>query len=213
MTVTVITTRIATMARWKPGAKDRLQEAALTLFAANGFEQTTAAEIAQAVGLTERTFFRHFSDKREVLFHGQDRFEQAFLDGMAAAPPEAPPWDLVARALQGAATMFPQERREHSRLRQSVIDRNPALQEREAHKMSTLAVTIVDALHQRGIADPAARLAADSATTVFGIAFLQWIGEGEERSMATITADVLNELRSLTAGAPPSGHAGSSRAG
>src|SRR5690625_1629839 len=193
------------MARWKPGAKDRLQEAALTLFAANGFEQTTAAEIAQAVGLTERTFFRHFSDKREVLFYGQASFEQAFLDGMAAAPPQAPPWDLVARTLQGAATLFPKERREHSRVRQRVIDRNPALQEREAHKMSTLAVTLVDALHQRGIADPAASLAAESATTVFGIAFLQWISAGEERSMSTITADVLSELQSLTAGASPSG--------
>ena len=56
------------MVRWEPGSAERLQKAALELFATRGFEQTTATEIAQSVGLTERTFFRHFSDKREVLF-------------------------------------------------------------------------------------------------------------------------------------------------
>ena len=70
------------MVRWEPGARERLQAAALELFATRGFEQTTAAEIAQSVGLTERTFFRHFSDKREVLFYGQQQFLQAFVDGV-----------------------------------------------------------------------------------------------------------------------------------
>ena len=74
------------MVRWEPGARERLQAAALELFASNGFEQTTAAEIAQSVGLTERTFFRHFSDKREVLFFGQEQFLLAFTDGVDAAP-------------------------------------------------------------------------------------------------------------------------------
>src|SRR5580693_5807527 len=107
------------MVRWEPGARERLQEAALGLFATRGFEQTTAAEIAQSVGLTERTFFRHFSDKREVLFYGQDQFLQAFLDGVAAAPPDATPLEVIARTLQGAGALFPDERRPYSRLRQS----------------------------------------------------------------------------------------------
>ncbi|MFC7108595.1 TetR/AcrR family transcriptional regulator [Nonomuraea rubra] len=80
------------MTRWEPGAAERLQEAALELFATRGFEQTTATEIAQSVGLTERTFFRHFSDKREVLFHGQHLLTQAFLAGVENAPPDASPW-------------------------------------------------------------------------------------------------------------------------
>ena len=84
------------MARWASGTPQRLQHAALELFASRGFEQTTAAEIAQSVGLTERTFFRHFSDKREVLFHGQDAFARAFLDGLAAAPGDASPLEIVA---------------------------------------------------------------------------------------------------------------------
>ncbi|WP_106349294.1 TetR/AcrR family transcriptional regulator [Antricoccus suffuscus] len=186
------------MARWEPGTPERLQTAALELFAAQGFEQTTAAQIARSVGLTERTFFRHFSDKREALFYGQDLFAQAFLDGVAEAPPDAAPLDIVAAALRSAATLFPDERRTRSRIRQSVIEQNPALQERERHKMSGIATTIADALRARAITDPAATLAAESGATVFGIAFTQWLVEGEKRSLADITADVLRELRNLS---------------
>ncbi len=190
------------MVRWEPGARERLQAAALELFATRGYEQTTTAEIAQAVGLTERTFFRHFSDKREVLFFGQDQFLQAFLDGIAAAPPDAFPLDVVGSALQSAAAFFPDERRSYSRTRQVVIDANPALQERELHKLAGLATTIAGALRHRGIGEPAATLAAESGVTVFGIAFAQWIRDGEQRSLADIAADVLGELRNLTAVKP-----------
>jgi len=186
------------MARWQPGTPERLQQVALELFATRGFEQTTATEIAQAVGLTERTFFRHFNDKREVLFYGQDVFTQAFLDGIAAAPPAASPIEVVGAALESAASLFPDERRAHSRTRQSVIEKNPALQERESHKLAGLATTIADALRARGVDDLAATLAAESGTTVFGIAFTQWIRDGEQRSLADICAKVLQELLSLT---------------
>jgi AcrR family transcriptional regulator len=191
------------MARWEPGARERLQAAALELFATRGFEQTTAAEIAQSVGLTERTFFRHFSDKREVLFYGQEQFLQAFADGMDAAPPDAAPLEVVASALREAASFFPDERRPYSRMRQSVIDQNPALQEREQHKLAGLAATVAAALRARGVSEPAATLAAQSGATVFGIAFAQWIRDGETRSLADIASGVLHELQHLT-------HAGSS---
>jgi AcrR family transcriptional regulator len=187
------------MVRWEPGAPERLQKAALELFATRGFEQTTAAEIAQSVGLTERTFFRHFSDKREVLFFGQQQFVDAFLAGVDAAPPEASPIEIVASALQSAASLFPDERRPYSRARQTVIDENPALQERELHKLAGLATALAESLRSRGVDDLAAVLAAESGTTVFGIAFTQWIREGEERSLADISADVLRELLTLTA--------------
>src|ERR1700740_3337362 len=108
------------MVRWEPGAKEPLQAAALELFPARGFEQTTAAEIARSVGLTERTFFRHFSDKREVLFYGQGLLVQAFLDGVATAPPDASPIEVVTAALAAAANFFPDERRPPARVRQSV---------------------------------------------------------------------------------------------
>jgi len=191
--------------RWEPGARERLQAAALELFAARGFEQVTAAEVAQAAGLTERTFFRHFSDKREVLFYGQDQFLQAFIDGVEVAPPDASPLDVIASMLAGAASFFPDERRSYSRMRQSVIDQNPALRERELHKLAGLATTVAEALRARGIGEPAASLAAESGATVFGIAFSQWIREGEVRSLRDITSDVLRELLNLAGAATGSG--------
>jgi len=186
------------MVRWEPGARERLQAAALELFATRGYEQTTAAEIAQSVGLTERTFFRHFSDKREVLFYGQQQFLQAFTGGVDAAPPDASPLEVIASALHAAASFFPDERRPYSRMRQSVIDLNPALRERELHKLANLAATVAQALRARGIGEPAATLAAQSGATVFGIAFAQWIREGETRSLSDIASDVLRELHTLT---------------
>jgi AcrR family transcriptional regulator len=202
--VAVITT-LDCMARWEPGAPERLQKAALELFATRGFEQTTATEIAQSVGLTERTFFRHFSDKREVLFYGQHLLVQAFLAGVDTAPQGASPIEIVASALQSAASFFPDEHRPYSRTRQSVIDQNPALQERERHKLASLATTLADALRARGVDELAATLAAQAGVTVFGIAFAQWIREDEQRSLADIAAEVLRELLTLTTTATASG--------
>jgi len=186
------------MMRWEPGARERLQAAALELFASRGFEQTTTAEIAQSVGLTERTFFRHFADKREVLFYGQDQFLQAFIDGIEAAPGDASPLEVIGSTLRSAGSLFPDERRPYSRMRQSVIDQNPALQERELHKLAGLATAVAEALRARGIGEPAATLAAESGATVFGIAFSQWLREDETRSLSDIASAVLGELLSLT---------------
>ena len=187
------------MVRWEPGTAERLQQAALELFAAQGFEQTTATQIAQAVGLTERTFFRHFSDKREVLFGGQNLLSDVFLAGMAQAPADAPVIEVVANALRHSATMFPDERRPFSRTRQSVIKQNPALQERERNKLADLADKLAEALRARGVEEPVATLAAQSGVAVFSISFRQWILEGEQRSFGELTAEALNALRNLTA--------------
>jgi AcrR family transcriptional regulator len=189
------------MVRWRPGARERLQAAALELFATRGFEQTTAAEIAQAVGLSERSFFRLFADKREVLFYGQEQFVQAFLDGAKAAAPDASPLEVIISALNSAATLFPDERRSTSRTRQAVIKQNPALQEREQHKLAGLATAVAAGLRARGVGEPTATLAAESGATVFGIAFSQWIRDDETRSLAAIVSDVLDELLILTGAA------------
>lgn len=186
------------MVRWEPGTRERLQAAALELFAERGFEQTTAADIAAAVGLTERTFFRHFTDKREALFDGQSRLVEAFLAGVADAPADAPALDVVAAALHSGAGFFPDDRRAWARLRRRVIEQHPALLERERHKMAELAGAIRTALVARGVAEPAATLAAESGTTVFTIAFGQWIAEGEHRSLDQLQTRVLADLRSLT---------------
>jgi len=185
------------MVRWEPGAQERLQEAALDLYAARGFDQTTAADIAQSVGLTERTFFRYFADKREVLFAGQEHFQQVFLDGVAAAPEDATPLQVVAFALQAAAAFFPDERRGHSRLRYSIISLNPGLQERELLKMATLADAIAGALQARGVGEPEAVLAAETGLTVFTVSYRRWMAPDEGRPLAEVEAATFGDLRAL----------------
>jgi AcrR family transcriptional regulator len=184
------------MVRWRPGARERLQAAALERFAEQGFDGTTVAEIAAAADLTERTFFRYFADKREVLFYGQDEFEQIFLSGLDGGG-EGHPMALVATALDGVAAFFPDERRLWSRARQAVIDAEPSLQERELLKLSSLAAAMTRALRRRGIDATAAALAAESGVTVFRVAFARWIAEGEARSLPEIQRAVLAELRFL----------------
>ena len=188
------------MVRWEPGARDRLRQAALELYLQQGFEQTTVGEIARSVGLTERTFFRHFADKREVLFDNQDTLQHAFVDSVNAAPPGASPLELVASALAASAEFFPDERRTWSRQRQVVIVANPPLKERELLKMARLSEAVADALRSRGLADPTATLAAESTITVFAVAFLQWLADGETRSLAAIEHEVLAELGAFATG-------------
>ncbi len=190
------------MVRWEPGAQERLHAAALDLYAERGFEQTTAADIAQSVGLTERTFFRYFPDKREVLFAGQEHFQQVFVDGVAAAPEDASALGAVAHALQAAGSFFPDDRRTHSRRRQLIIESNPSLHERELLKMAWLSRAIAGALRDRGVAEPQATLAAETGVTVFGVAYRQWLTEGEERSLGELEADVLGEMRALSGRVP-----------
>jgi len=185
------------MARWEPGARERLQGAALELYAERGFEQTTAAEVAASVGLTERTFFRHFADKREVLFNGSAEFEQGFLDGVIGAAPGAGALDAVSTALDRAAAYFPDERRDYARLRQSIIVANPSLRERELLKMRSLSAGIAAALRTRGVGDPEATLAAESGVTVFNVAFERWIETGQTQSLAELQRQVMGSLRAL----------------
>jgi AcrR family transcriptional regulator len=186
------------MVRWQPGARERLQAAALERFAEQGFDGTTVCEIATSAGLTERTFFRYFADKREVLFAGQDEFERLFVRGLDAAEGPAP-MAIVAAALEGATTFFADERRAWSRARQVVIDADPSLQERELFKLSALAAAMTRGLRRRGIDPTAAALAAESGVAVFRVAFATWIGEGEQRSLAEIQRAVLAELQALVA--------------
>ena len=99
------------MGRWEPDARGRLEQAALALYGERGFEQTTVAEIAERAGLTERTFFRHFADKREVLFAGAGALQELLVSTVASAPDSAAPIDAVAAALEAAGALL-QERRE-----------------------------------------------------------------------------------------------------
>ena len=186
------------MTRWEPGARERLNAAALELYATKGFEDTTVAEIAAAAGLTERTFFRYFTDKREVLFAGSELLELEFVRGAGDAPADATPIEIVSAAVAAAADFFPDDRRSYSRQRAVVIAANPQLQERELRKMSSLATALTGALGERGIPEPAATLAAQSGVTVFRVSFAQWIAPGSKRAFADIAREVFGELATMT---------------
>lgn len=185
------------MVRWEPGTTQRLRAAALDLYLHQGFEQTTVTEIAESVGLTERTFFRHFPDKREVLFDGQGSFERTFVDGVTDAPEGASLFEIIAATLAAGAVFFPDGRRDYSRSRQSVIEANPPLQEREQLKLAGLATGLATAIRARGVGDPAAMIAGRFAVTVFETSFAQWVGEGETRSLAEIQRESLGTLREM----------------
>jgi AcrR family transcriptional regulator len=189
------------MPRWQPGARERLQATTLELFAEQGFEATTVAEIASRAGLTERTFFRYFTDKREVLFAGQDVFEGMFIGHIAAAPPDDEPFPVVIGAVRAVATdFFPPERHPYSRRRQTIIDANPGLQERELLKLAGLTAAMADALRKRGTPEPTAKLSAECGVTVFRVAFSRWLDGSEGDDMAAVVDNVLADLRGLTAG-------------
>jgi AcrR family transcriptional regulator len=198
MTVAVITYDHG-MGRWEPNARERLERAAMELYGERGFEQTTVAEIAARAGLTERTFFRHFADKREVLFWGAAALQELFVSTAAGAPESAAPIDAVAAALAAAGALL-QERRDGARQRQAIIVANAELQERELIKMATLAAALADTLRQRGVSDPAAGLAAEAGIAVFKIAFERWIADPAQRDLRQLMQESLTELKAVTAG-------------
>ncbi|KHO26859.1 TetR family transcriptional regulator [Mycolicibacterium setense] len=186
------------MSRWQPNASDRLQEAALQLYSEQGFDQTTVAEIAERAGLTERTYFRYFADKREALFGGQTMLTELLVTAIADAPADASPLDVVGAALRALGPMF-DGRRDHALRRQSVIDANPALQERELIKLATLSTEMAEALRGRGIGEGPAQLAAETGMAVFKVAFGRWVHDSTDAGLAAIVMSTLNEMKALTA--------------
>jgi AcrR family transcriptional regulator len=171
----------------------------MELYAERGFEATTVADIAEHAGLTKRTFFRHYADKREVLFGGSKDLEVEFVAAVLAAPESAAPLEAVAAGLDATARWF-DGRREHAARRQRIVAATPELQERELIKMASLAAAVTEALRTRGVADPGAALAAEAGIAVFRIGFGRWVADGNTTPMDDVLRDALAELRAVTAG-------------
>jgi AcrR family transcriptional regulator len=186
------------MGRWEPDARGRLEQAALALYGERGFEQTTVAEIARRAGLTERTFFRYFADKREVLFWGAGALQEFMVDAVASAPDSATPIAAIGAALDAAGGLL-QQRRDIALQRQAVITANAELQERELIKLATLASALAAALRLRGVTEPAASLAAEAGIAVFRIAFERWTSELTQPDLPEFIRDSLEQLKALTA--------------
>ncbi|MCW2755675.1 MAG: regulatory protein TetR [Marmoricola sp.] len=169
----------------------------MQLYVERGFAQTTVAEIADRAGVTPRTFFRYFADKREVLFGGSTLLQEAMVEAVHNTPSTAPPMVAVAAALDRAAD-FLGGRHDFSRQRQALIKANPELQERELIKLATLASALTDSLRLRGVPDPEAGLAAETGMAVFRVAFDTWATGPGDRVLAQVMSDAMGRLSSIT---------------
>ena len=184
------------MGRWQPDARARLQESALALYGERGYEETTVAEIAARAGLTKRTFFRYFADKREVLFWGSELLEQQMVAAIEAAPASASALGMIGAALDAAAVRF-EEVREFAGPRHRIIASSHELQERELIKAASLAAAMAQALRERGFGDTAATLAAHTGTTIMHVAFEQWVDDPDRTPFQRIAADALAQFREI----------------
>ena len=187
-----------TMTRWKPDAAGRLAAAAIALFDEQGYDATTVAEIAQRAGLTKRTFFRHFADKREVLFGGSSELERRWVEAVAAEAPGASVLATVTAGFDAMAEMF-EERHAFARLRAGIVEANPELQERELIKLQRLAGSIAEALRARGVSANVAILASQAGVTVFHVAFARWVQQDDPTAFQRLMSQSLEELQDVTA--------------
>ncbi|MBV8226249.1 MAG: TetR family transcriptional regulator [Verrucomicrobia bacterium] len=157
-------------------ARQCLQQAAIELFCERGYDQTTTAEIAARAGVTERTFFRHFPDKREVLFDGQIKLREALTRAIAKAPATLQPLEILYVAFRSVEQTL-EDNRPFSLPRQQVIDSTPALQERELAKVAALAEALALALRQRGVDGRLATLAAQTGMATWRYAVGSWFAD------------------------------------
>ncbi len=186
------------MSRWEPNAPERLAQAALDLFAERGYENTTVIDIAQRAGLGKTTFFRHFQDKREVLF-GRGAMDELLVGAIVAAPATATPLEAVAHALDAAGReVFTSARREFVARRQAVIAANPELQEREALKNLGLIASMTGALKRRGVPDLTARVAAELGALASTIAYERWSETTAGDDFSEIARQALDDVQAST---------------
>jgi AcrR family transcriptional regulator len=186
------------MARWEPGATERLVVAAVDLFNEQGYDATTVTQIAERAGVTKSTFFRHFSDKRELLVAGQETLSKLLADGIAEAPVAASPLEAVAAGLERASTeMGPANRVLGPRLKAAVAA-STELQERDALKSVGLAAAMTAALTARGVPDVTAHLASELGVLAFKRGYAHWSEVEDDTGLAEHALAALEDLRAAT---------------
>ena len=173
-------------------------EAALVLFDEKGYDETTVADIAARAGLTRRTFFRYFPDKREVLFRGAGNLEAVFVEAVAGAPSEASPIAAVRAGLAASCGIF-DGLHPIVRIRARVVASNPELQERELIKLEHLSAAVASALEARSVDPSLAALASDLGVRVFRLAFAEWVAQDDPAGLNATIEKVFGELQVLLA--------------
>jgi AcrR family transcriptional regulator len=182
--------------RWQPNPRARLARAAFELYATQGYDQTTGAQIAARAGLHERSFFRLFADKREVFFYALDTAQEEAVAAIAAAPQGASAVEAVTAALEQRCAVI-QEHRDAAMVRQSLIAAHPELRERDLSKHADLAAAMAGALRELGTPEPAATLASETVTAVFRAAVNRWVSDREPGELPQLFRDSLSEVASL----------------
>lgn len=185
------------MGRWEPDARERLQRAALALFTEQGFASTTVPQITARAGLTTRTFFRYFADKREVLFADEERLPALVRTLMATAPASAEPIEVIAYGLDALVTEVFEGRADYLRVRRRIIESDGGLQERELRKLASLSGEIREGFLQRGVDELTATLAADLAVSTFRAAVGRWLGDDDGRELAEHVHQALQLLGAI----------------
>lgn len=171
----------------------------MELYGERGFANTTVEEIAARAGLTERTFFRYFADKRDVLFGGASVLQDFLVARVLEAPASLSPIEVVATAYVAAGDDIFEERREFARARQAVIAANTELQERELIKLATLTAALAAAMRQRGVKDPAASMAAEVGGAAFKLGFERWVEDTTGKPMSKFIRQSLDALKAVAA--------------
>jgi len=187
------------MSRWAPNARERLETAALDLFVENGYEETTVAQIADRAGLNRATFFRHFADKREVLFGGEDVLSGLFADAIRAASPDATFIECLQAALAAAEVVMTPHRRATAARRVLVVAANSELQERGLLKRARIANSITAVLRERGADELTARLGAEMGILAFSVALGQWMEANDGEPFPPFATAALRDLQTRAA--------------
>jgi AcrR family transcriptional regulator len=188
------------VSRWAPDARERLETAALDLFVENGYEETTVAQIAERAGLNRATFFRHFADKREVLFGGEDVLGGLFGEAIGAAAPEATLTECLQAAFSAAGVAMTPRQRAKAAQRVQVVAANSELQERGLLKHARIAGSVTAALRLRGIDELTARLGAEVGMLAFRVAVERWMKAAGDEPFPVHAAAALSDLRVRAAG-------------
>jgi AcrR family transcriptional regulator len=187
------------MSRWSPNARGRLEQAAYELFLDRGYDHTTVADIAERAGLTERTFFRHYADKREVLFGGAGALHDELLRALDGVPPELPPIEAVRIAVE-AISRFMRVHRDVARERRRIVEAHADLQERDLIKRAALTGGLANALRERGVPETTASLAADMGITVFYVGFNRWLDDPAGRELVDVVHEGFDQLKAVASG-------------
>ena len=187
------------MSRWQANPKQRLEQAALDLFIEQGFAETTVPEITARAGLTKRTFFRHFTDKREVLFTHEEQLTPIVASLMAGAPASFSPLRLIKLALETVAVTRFEVQFEYLHRRRVIVQSDEGLRERETRRQSILSEAISRGFVDRGVDELSAILAAQIAVSVLNVSVDRWLDEEGKRPLSDVIRGSLVTLQSVLA--------------